>query len=351
METDTIKQYFDALPGSFFLTDNRATILYANRAVEDHTGFSAAEAIGKGPSMLWGGHMDGSFYSAMWKTLQKKEAFVGDVYNRKKNGMKETQRIHLAPIVDAGGRTRYYLALNPDFDSAVEQDLFGKEFVRAATSHRQKNDYFLEWIVETFDTETSTPSLGGSLYEFFYDVLVVPTEERYKDREADKALILSAKEHPEAFRALYEKYKDQIFDYFSHRVNDHHTAHDLTHDTFLRALKHLDRFVPTNASYATYLIKIAHNLLVNHYRAITPSPLEHIVELADDREVDIDLLLAKEKLWEAAESLSAVEQDMLAMKYKEAMSVREIALILQKTENAVKLQLSRARKKLRAELR
>jgi DNA-directed RNA polymerase specialized sigma24 family protein len=42
---------------------------------------------------------------------------------------------------------------------------------------------------------------------------------------------------------------------------------------------------------------------------------------------------------------------MLAMKYKEAMSVREIALILQKTENAVKLQLSRARKKLRAELR
>jgi len=339
-----IKDLFDSLSGSFFLTDKNATIVYANKALEQFTGFSVAESIGKEPSSLWGGHMDRSFYGAMWDALENGESFVGDVHNTKKGGYSEYQRIHIAPVDDSASNTQYYLALNPALHTEEDKIEFKKEFF-SVTSY--KKDHFVEWVTEKFGSGDRVRLERLRLHEFFRDHLVLPTQELYKNREIDKDLIVAAQARSDAYNELYEKYKKKIFDYFFHRVGEESIASDLTQDTFLRAFKYLNKFVPSNASYLTYLTKIAHNLLVNHYRKIKPSSLDDILHIANEHDLDIDMILDKEKLWKTAEELSDIEQDILSMKYKEEMSVREIALILQKSENAVKLHLSRARNKLR----
>jgi len=51
------------------------------------------------------------------------------------------------------------------------------------------------------------------------------------------------------------------------------TAEDLTQETFLRAFKHLSHFQNRGYSYLSYLLTIAHNVLVNYYRSHKLIPL------------------------------------------------------------------------------
>ena len=53
-----------------------------------------------------------------------------------------------------------------------------------------------------------------------------------------------------------------------------------------------------------------------------------------------------EALWRAIQSLSQKNRDILMMFYQQEMPVRDIAKVMGMTENAVKLNLSRTRKKL-----
>ena len=52
------------------------------------------------------------------------------------------------------------------------------------------------------------------------------------------------------------------------------------------------------------------------------------------------------EVWDLLGVLSDVEQYVILMKYRDGLKVAEIAALLDKSENAVKLHLGRARKKL-----
>jgi RNA polymerase sigma factor (sigma-70 family) len=73
------------------------------------------------------------------------------------------------------------------------------------------------------------------------------------------------------------------------------------------------------------------------------------METAADETVETPSF-SEDALWRSPK-LGKTEQKILSMKYQEGFSVQEIAATLNKSENAVKLQLSRARKKLRAALK
>ncbi|MBI3421053.1 MAG: PAS domain-containing protein, partial [Candidatus Sungbacteria bacterium] len=48
---------FGLIPDHVVITDENANILYANKGVEQNTGFFVNEIIGKTPGDLWGGKM------------------------------------------------------------------------------------------------------------------------------------------------------------------------------------------------------------------------------------------------------------------------------------------------------
>ena len=64
-EIKVLKKAFDLLPDHVIITDENANILYANKGVENNTGFSQKEVIGKNPADLWGGKMPKKFYEDM----------------------------------------------------------------------------------------------------------------------------------------------------------------------------------------------------------------------------------------------------------------------------------------------
>ena len=163
----------------------------------------------------------------------------------------------------------------------------------------------------------------------------------------DQVLIEEAKQNPDRFDALYRKYFQTIYNYFWYRVgHDQAVADDLTQDTFVRAFQALARYQDRGRPYISYLLTIAHNVLVNHYRTERDIPSDTLDIIPATIVPDIEERDLLERLWWAIQDLHPVERDIIYLHYNRGYKLREIATITGKSENAVKLQLSRARKRL-----
>jgi RNA polymerase sigma factor (sigma-70 family) len=81
--------------------------------------------------------------------------------------------------------------------------------------------------------------------------------------ENEAALIRRAKEDPEAFGVLYERYVDKIYNYIYYRTGNVHDAEDLTSRVFFRALRNLERYEDQGVPFSAWLYRIAHNLVAS----------------------------------------------------------------------------------------
>lgn len=165
----------------------------------------------------------------------------------------------------------------------------------------------------------------------------------------DIILVEEAKREPKKYEALYTKYADRVFNYFWYRTgHDCALSEDLMQETFLRAFQHLKKFRNRGYSYLTYLLNIAHNLLVDHYRKPKSIPVEDLPIDVVPYEITEDLVRKSEaeSLWRAVQELPAKNRDALLLYYQDDKPIKDIARIMNTSENAVKLNLSRTRKKL-----
>ena len=114
-EIRSLMEAFEFVGDHVVITDVNGNILYANKAVEDVTGFSHDEIIGKTPGDLWGGLMGKEFYEDMWHRIKtKKSAFRGEVQNRTKDGMLYWQQLRIFPIFGDDGEVRFFIGIEPD---------------------------------------------------------------------------------------------------------------------------------------------------------------------------------------------------------------------------------------------
>ena len=166
---------------------------------------------------------------------------------------------------------------------------------------------------------------------------------------ADARLIEAAKRRPEAFEELYAKYKDNIHTFVWYRSgHDQSIAEDLTQEVFFLAFRALKTYQEKGYSYQAFLLSIARNLLKNYYRKNKPVQIERMEDLPlaffDDTAAHLEL----KDLWKAVnESLTESEQEAILLRYQKELSIREVSHVMKRSENAVKLLLSRSRKKLR----
>jgi RNA polymerase sigma-70 factor (ECF subfamily) len=173
--------------------------------------------------------------------------------------------------------------------------------------------------------------------------------------ESDSALIARAKEDPEAFGLLYERYVKSIYNYIYYRTSNHHDAEDLTARTFYRALKHIPRYVDRGAPFSAWLYRIAHNVVANWHRDRNRRQmiaLDNLVLKSPHREGPIATVEKREEheqLLQAVRRLAPDRQQLLFLKFIEEMKNAEIAEVMGRTEGAIKSLYHRTLVALRAD--
>ena len=96
---------------AMLVTDQNNVIVSVNPAFTAITGYGADEALGRTPKLLNSGHHDEAFFNEMWLALKTTGHWVGEIWNRKKNGEVYVERLQINVVDDKGGSPRRYVAL------------------------------------------------------------------------------------------------------------------------------------------------------------------------------------------------------------------------------------------------
>ena len=151
------------------------------------------------------------------------------------------------------------------------------------------------------------------------------------------------------FAKFYKANIDRIYRFVFFRVQDQAIAEDLTSEIFLKALNAFDRY-DVKQSRSAWLYTIARNHLINYYRdkkqEIDIDKIEFELVGEDGRET-MERLSAVEVIKRAVNKLSKNEQQLVTMKHLQGYTYSEMAEILGKSHNALKVATHRALKKLK----
>jgi len=174
------------------------------------------------------------------------------------------------------------------------------------------------------------------------------------------------------FSKIYDKYVERIYRFVFLKVSSREVAEDLTAETFLKAWEAYNKPYNLNIKNSNpkskiqnpksnienpqaFLYKIAKNLIIDHYRQksrfkIISTEHAEFIPASENLEQKMDLDLNMLRVRTALSQLKDDYQEVVIWHYLNELSISEIAKILEKSENAVRVTLSRALEKLRGEL-
>jgi RNA polymerase sigma-70 factor (ECF subfamily) len=143
----------------------------------------------------------------------------------------------------------------------------------------------------------------------------------------------------EAIAELYDRYSPKIYAYLYRRVHNVHLAEDLTGSVFVRVLQAIESEQFWHTSFQAWLYRIAHNLVIDHYRkngtvAEVPLDEQRLVESEAARRAQTQSR-SFEHLQSVITQLTPDQQHVLALRFGEGLKAREVAEIMGKTEGAV----------------
>ncbi len=173
---------------------------------------------------------------------------------------------------------------------------------------------------------------------------------------SDAALVQLAKEDPEAFGELYERYVDKIYNYIFYRVSDPSEAEDLTARTFFRALRKIDSYEERGLPFSAWLYRIAHNLVANWHRSNSRRKSVQLDELitAAPSAANPGIIVEKQEmqslLLDAIRDLPEDRQQLLILKFVDRLPNAQIGQIMGRSESSIKSLYHRTLRSLRADL-
>src|SRR5690349_3616941 len=92
-------------------------------------------------------------------------------------------------------------------------------------------------------------------------------------------ILKRSRKDPQAFSELYEKYFDRIFNFIYRQADDEDLAADLCSQTFLTAIKNLEKYEFRGVPFSAWLYKVASNEVNKHYRKLKNNKVFSLEEI------------------------------------------------------------------------
>ena len=162
-----------------------------------------------------------------------------------------------------------------------------------------------------------------------------------------------------AFETLYRRHRAPLYRFLLRQVNDAATAEELFQDVWMRVIDSRERYQP-RARFTSWVYAIAHNRLMDHYRASGRAKFlaqEESEEALDKLpagdlppEALIDRKRSAQRLLDALARLPEVQREAFLLQQGGELSVEEIGEATGVNRETAKSRLRYALAKLRAEL-
>ncbi len=177
--------------------------------------------------------------------------------------------------------------------------------------------------------------------------------------DEEQHLIERARRDADGVRDLYRHFLPGVYAYVAYRVGRVQDAEDLTAETFLRVIEHLQSFQWRGAqSFSAWVFRIAHNVVGDFHRTREQVhapldedglPLIHTHALLPE-----DAVLRKEQfaqLYRLIGTLSQRRQEVITLKFFTGLRNNEIADVLGLDERTVASHLCRGLEDLHCKFR
>jgi len=181
--------------------------------------------------------------------------------------------------------------------------------------------------------------------------------------QSDEELMLAyAAGDAGAFDALYARHKGGVYRYLARQCRQSGVADELFQDVWMNLIRARASYAPT-AKFTTWLYRLAHNRMIDHFRASG-----HLTLVSSDDEAHEDAVMALpaarasepepraenrelgERLRAALAALPPAQREAFLLQQEAGMSLAEIAALTGVGAETVKSRLRYALSKLRAEL-
>ena len=165
-----------------------------------------------------------------------------------------------------------------------------------------------------------------------------------------------------AFDTLYERHKGGVYRYLLRQCRHAGVADELFQDVWMNLIRARTGYAPI-AKFTTWLYRLAHNRLIDHYRA---SGVATLVSADDDAHADAVAAIAAdcgdepnaraenrelgERLKSAVAALPAAQREAFLLHQEGGLSLGEIAELTGAGVETVKSRLRYAMNKLRSDL-
>lgn len=183
-------------------------------------------------------------------------------------------------------------------------------------------------------------------------------------REMDRETVASERERGrlqransldrDALGAIYDEYHQPMYSYIFRRVGDVETARDLTAEIFRRLLQAIQGGSGPRDNLRAWLYRVAHNIIVDHYRRQGNRQLcpleEDWVAAGANPSKEVEQRIQLDRVRVALTRLTPDQQQVVALKFLEGMSNKEVAEITGKPVGAIKSLQHRALASLQRQL-
>jgi RNA polymerase sigma-70 factor (ECF subfamily) len=175
----------------------------------------------------------------------------------------------------------------------------------------------------------------------------------------ERATVIAAQQGDrDAFKALYERYRDRVYNIIFYSMGDELSAEDVLQIVFVKIYRGLPNF-RFEASLATWIYRIALNECLNQQRRRGAQHVPFEALLGSDEELDSGAAAdqqhaegeRREIVHRAVMELSPKLRAVVALKYLEGLSYEEIGSVLECSPGTVASRLNRALSELEARLR
>ncbi len=163
--------------------------------------------------------------------------------------------------------------------------------------------------------------------------------------------------HEDRFLQAFEEYGDALFRHAFLRISDRELAIDIVHDTFTKVWTYIrnghdvDQFRP-------FLYKVLNNLIIDSYRKTKEISLDALLaiegvdeslfnDLSENTVESLMSILDGKKAFEMVSRMPGAYKEVIILKFIDGLGPKEIALLLEETENVISVRIHRGLKILK----